>query len=146
MGKTKRGKGSKVMAIADGAGLPLAVCTHAASPHELTLVDKTIAHRFTHSKPKRLIGDLAYDSDPMDAALKAQGIELVAPHKRNRRKPKTQDGRTLRKYLKRWKVERLFAWLQNFRRCVTRYEYYEGNFLGFIHLACFIILSKRLLR
>jgi transposase len=82
----------------------------------------------------------------MDAALKKQGIDLVAPHKRNRAKPRTQDGRTLRKYLKRWKVERLFSWIQNFRRCVTRYEYYERNFLGFIHLACFLILSKRLLR
>lgn len=83
---------------------------------------------------------MAYDSDPMDKELRKQKITLVAPHKSNRVKAKTQDGRTLRKYKKRWKVERLFAWIQNYRRCVTRYEYYEENFLGFVRLACIILL------
>ncbi len=32
MGKTKRGKGTKLMAVADAAGLPLAVYTTSASP------------------------------------------------------------------------------------------------------------------
>ena len=38
MGKTKRGKGCKIMAIADGHGLPVAVCTTSASPAEVKLV------------------------------------------------------------------------------------------------------------
>jgi hypothetical protein len=40
-------------------------------------------------KPKKLIGDKAYDSDPLDAQLAELGIELIAPHKRNRKKTKT---------------------------------------------------------
>ena len=67
-----------------------------------------------------MIGDRAYDSDPLDARLQQQhGIALIAPHKSNRSRPKTQDGRQLRRYCRRWKIERLFAWLHNFRRLVT---------------------------
>lgn len=89
-----------------------------------------------------MIGDRAYDSDPLDERLAEQGIEMIAPHRRARRKPATQDGRVLRRYVRRWKVERLFAWLQNFRRVATRYEYHAENFLGFLHLACLVILLR----
>ena len=142
MGKTKRGKGTKLMAVADGAGLPLAVHTASASPHEVSLVQDTLAEGFTDGQPERLIGDKAYDSDPLDAELAAQGIEMIAPHRRNRKKAATQDGRKLRRYRRRWKVERLFAWLQNFRRLVVRYEYHAENFLGFVHLGCIRILLR----
>lgn len=93
--------------------------------------------------PERLIGDAAYDSDPLDAALREQGIELIAPHRSNRTKPATQDGRALRRYRRRWKIERLNAWLQNFRRLTVRYEYYPENFLAFAQLACIIILLRQ---
>jgi transposase len=76
-----------------------------ASPHEVTLVDATIQARFTEDPPQRLIGDRAYDSDPLDAALQEQGIQMIAPHRRNRKKPKSQDGRPVRRYRRRWKVE-----------------------------------------
>ena len=71
------------------------------------------------------------------------GIEVVAPH-RNNRKNKRQDGRRLRRYRRRWKIERLFAWLQNFRRLVVRYERYAENFLGMLHLGCCLILLRNL--
>ncbi len=142
MGKTKRGKGTKLMAMADGAGLPLAVHTSAASPHEVTLVHTTLAQGFTTEQPKRLIGDKAYDSDPLDAELKAEGIEMIAPHKRNRKKPATQDSRVLRRYRHRWKIERLNAWLQNFRRIATRFDFHAENYLGFVHLGCIRILLR----
>jgi transposase len=142
VGKTKRGKGTKLMALADRAGFPLAVHTASATPHEVTLVPDTLATTFTPERPARLIGDRAYDSDPLDIALAAQGIELIAPHRANRRKPATQDGRPLRRYRRRWKIERLFAWLQNFRRLVVRHEYHAENFLGFVHLACIMILLR----
>ena len=53
-------------------------------------------------------------------------------------------GRPLRRYRRRWKVERLFAWLQNFRRLVVRYERFAENFLGMLHLACCLILLRGL--
>lgn len=55
--------------------------------------------------PENLIGDKAHDSDPLDAALREQGVEIIAPHRSNRTL-KTQDGRRLRRYERRWVVER----------------------------------------
>lgn len=69
-----------------------------------------------------MIGDKAYDSDPLDQRLLDKyGIEMISTN-RARRKWKTQDGRPLRRYRRRWKVERLFDWLNQFRRIVVRYE------------------------
>ena len=90
-----------------------------------------------------MIGDKAYDSDALDDELaEVHGVELIAPNRRRRRK--TQDGRPLRRYKRRWKVERLFAWLLRFRRISSRWEYKSENYLGFLHLACLVILSRRL--
>src|SRR5690349_24487374 len=93
--------------------------------------------------PQNLVGHNAYDSDKLDAELKQFGIELIARHRSNR-KNKSQDGRRLRRSRRRWKIERLFAWLQNFRRLVVRYEYYAENFLGMLHLGCCLILLRNL--
>jgi hypothetical protein len=122
VGKTKRGKGTKIMGIADGHGLPLALRTESASPAEVKLVEKTMEERIVADVPERLIGDKACDSDRLDQKLMEHyGTELIAPNKVNRRTP-TQDGRPLRRCPKRWNIERLFAWLFNFRRLVVRYE------------------------
>ena len=143
MGATKRGKGTKLMAMADRFGLPLAACAASASPHEVTLVAPTLDSRFVDEMPHRLIGDRAYDADGLDVALARLGIEMIAPHRRNRKRPRTQDGRSLRRYKRRWKIERLFAWLGNFRRLVVRYERHALNYLGFVHLGCILILLRQ---
>lgn len=132
------------MAVADRSGLPVAIHTESASPHEVKLVETTLENILVNELPRRLIGDRAYDSDPLDATLRERGIEMIAPHRRNRKRPKTQDGRPLRRYKRRWKVERLFAWLGNFRRLVVRYEYHAENYLGLVHLGCIIILLRYL--
>lgn len=90
-----------------------------------------------------MIGDRAYDSDGLDAELKTLGIEMIAPHHPRRRRI-TQDGRPLRRYRRRWHVERLFSWMMRFRRLVTRYERKSVNFLAFARLACLMILLRRL--
>ena len=142
MGKTKRGKGTKLVAVADSHGFPVAVYAASAGPHEVSLVEGTLAEVLTAERPARLIGDKAYDSDPLDAELAAQGIELIAPHRANRKKAPTQDGRKLRRYKRRWKVERLFAWLHNFRRIAMRFDFHDENYLGFVHLGCIRILLR----
>ena len=58
------------MAIADRSGLPLAACAASAAPHEVTLVAPTLDSRFVGELPQRLIGDRAYDADPLDEALR----------------------------------------------------------------------------
>jgi len=145
VGKTKRGKGTKIMGLTDAFGLPIAIIATSASPHEVTLVDDTLDACFLENVPEKIIGDLAYDSDPLDKRLaEERGIEMIAPHKCSRQ-VSTQDGRALRRYRRRWKIERLFAWLQNFRRLVVRYEYHLENFLAMIQLGCIVILLRRVL-
>lgn len=134
------------MAICDGHGLPLAVHVASASPHEVRLVDATLAASFLDTLPARLIGDRAYDSDGLDAHLaETYGIEMIAAHRPHRR-TKTQDGRPLRRRRRRWKIERLFAWFHNYRRLVTRWERHAPNFLGMIHLASAVILLRAFMR
>jgi transposase len=128
VGKTKRGKGTKWMVVVDGKGLPLGKHLASASPAEVTLAETTLAsirvpnrhgRGQPRQKPQRLIADKAYDSDPLRMRLKKRGIELIVPHKANRVRKPTQDGRSLRRYRKRWKIERTNAWLGNFRRLVV---------------------------
>ena len=131
------------MAICDRHGLPLAVHVASASPYEPHLVPATLDARFLRALPPRLIGDRGYDSDLLDAQLRTQdGIQMIAANKRGR--GRTQDRRALRRARRRWKIERLFAWLHNSRRLVTRWEYHVENFLGLLQLACARILLRHL--
>jgi transposase len=110
------------------------------------LVPQVVEERFVADVPERLIGDKAYDSDRLDEQMLAlAGIEMIAPHRSNRRADrKTQDGRPLRRYLRRWKIERMFSWFYNFRRLVVRWEYHAENYLGLLRLACAVILLRHL--
>ena len=131
------------MAVVDGHGLPLAATVHSASPAEVTLAPAVFTRIPSKRRPRRVIGDKAYDCDALRAWFqKEYGVELIAPNRRNRRK--TQDGRPLRRYRRRWKVERLFAWLGNFRRIVVRWERHVHNYLGFVTLACIVVLLRHL--
>jgi len=144
VGPTKRGKGTKIIALADDHSLPLAVSIESASPHESQLVEGVLGHSFLDTLPPRLIGDKAYDSDRLDRDLAERyGIEMIAPHRGERQTP-TQDGRPLRRYRRRWRVERLFAWLHHFRRLVIRWEYHVENFFGMVRLGCMQILLRYL--
>ena len=131
------------MAIVDRHGLPLSVSTYAANHHEVTLVQLSFDFYMIEAKPENLIGDRAYDSDKLDAELKQEGVEMISPHRSNQVLRKTQDGRRLRRYERRWIVERFFAWIQWQRRLLVRWEYYAQNFLGFVQLAAMVILLKQ---
>lgn len=133
------------MVLSDGHGLPLAVNVHSASPHEVNLIEPLLDSAVLDQRaPDRLIYDLAADSDELRERLWwDRAIELVCPHRKNRVKPPTQDGRKLRRYRRRWKVERSIAWLQNFRRLVVRYERHAYLFHGFVQLACLFTTIQR---
>jgi transposase len=143
IGNTRRGKGVKILAIVDRHGLPLSVRTHAAHHHEVTLVQLRFDFYLLEAKPEHLIGDRAYDSDGRDDDLKQDGVTMIAPH-RSTRRLKAQDGRHLRRYQRRWLVERFFAWLQWKRRLLVRGEYYASNFPGVGQLASITMLLKHL--
>jgi hypothetical protein len=39
--------------------------------------------------------------------------------------------------------QRFFGWIQWQRRILVRWEYHANNFLGFVQLACLVVLLKR---
>src|ERR1700719_4912682 len=75
--------------------------------------------------------------------VRNDGIEMIAPHRSNRSKPPTQDRRRLSRYTRRWLVERFLGWIQWQRRILVRWEYHAQNFLGFVQLACLVVLFRR---
>jgi len=71
VGKTKSGKGTKLMVLAGGAGTPLGIHVEKAFPSEVTHAEVTLDNvsvkigKHKHGKPKRLVADRAYDSNKL---------------------------------------------------------------------------------
>jgi transposase len=143
------------MVLVDGAGTPLGAYLEAASPAEVTLLERTLETVAVgrpgkpgrpRKRPERLIADRGYDSNPLRGRLARRGIEPIIPARRNHNNATHQDGRMLRRYRRRWIVERTFAWLGHFRRLVVRYEHLILTDAGFFHLACALLTLRRVLK
>ena len=139
------------MVLVDGQGIPLGALLASASPHEVTLAEATLARVKVprrrgrpRNKPQRIIADKGYDSDPLRRRMKQRGIELIAPYRWNKKDKAFYDGRKLRRYRRRWKVQRTNAWFGNFRRLVVRYDRLLSVYQGFFHVACLIITLRHL--
>ncbi len=148
VGRCRAGNATKVMAIADRDGLPLALYLASGSRFDSVLTDGTLDAAFVAKLPPRLIGDKAWDAAPLQQRLWTErGIELIAP-KRGGRRPsrRRQDKRKLRRYKRRWRVEALFAQLKRFRRIATRWDVKSANFFGFLQLACSLLLLRAMRR
>jgi transposase len=151
VGKTKRGKGSKWMVVVDGQGIPLGIHVTSAAPSEMTLVDatlRTIAVPQPRGGRRRrypdcLIGDLGYDGNVVRDALARQGITPIIPYRKGRVNRPYEDWRRLRRYRRRWIIERTFAWLGHFRRLVVRYERLTSIYCAFFYFAAALIALRR---
>jgi len=139
------------MVVVDGKGIPLGVRIVSATPAEVTLAEETLStirvprpgRGRPKQKPKRVIADKGYFSAPLRDRLAERGIELIVPPKKNRL-PVTADGRKLRRYRKRWKIERTFAWMNGFRHLIVRHDRSLLIYTAFFHMACVIIAMRRL--
>jgi transposase len=127
----------------------------AASPAEVPLLDTTLETVAVgrpgkpgrpRKRPDRLIADRGDESHPLRARLARQGLEPIIPARRNRKHATHQDGRQLRRYRRRWIVERTFAWLGHFRRLVVRYERLITTSAGLFHIACALLTLRRVLK
>lgn len=143
------------MVLVDGAGTPLGAYLDSASPAEVKLLEKTLdtvsvsrAHRAGRPRkhPERLIADRGYDSNRARSILVKRGIEPIIPARSNNRNATHQDGRKLRRYRKRWIVERTIGWIGWFRRLGTRYDRHIESYAGFFHIACAIIVLRKVLK
>lgn len=94
-------------------------------------------------RPPRLIADRGYESNRVRALLVKRDIEPIIPKRRNNTIATPQDGRKLRRYRRRWLIERTNSWWQNVRRLVVRYERAVRNFEALVHMACVLITLKK---
>jgi Transposase DDE domain len=110
VGKTTRGKGTKWTVVVDGAGTPLGAYLEAASPAEVTLLERTLVTVTVgrpgkpgrpRQRPQRLIADRGYDSNPLRARMARRGIKPIIPARRHHTHATHQDGRKLRRYRRR---------------------------------------------
>lgn len=143
------------MVLVDGKGTPLGVHLDSASPSEIRLLQvtlETVAVRRTHRAgrprcyPDRLIADRGYDSNGVRQWLAALGIEPIIPKRSNNTKATHQDGRKLRRYRRRWIVERTNAWLGNFRGLLVRHTRLLETYRGFFYMACALITLRTVLK
>jgi transposase len=132
------------MLMVDREGIPLSLFTLSANEAEVNAVETLVDVRMSDKTPERLMYDKAADADWLRENLEARNVELICPHRRGRKKPATQDGRPMRRYKRRNRVERTISWLFNFRRLVVRYEWYPELFEGFAFLGCLFTVMKRL--
>lgn len=133
------------MVLADAKGLPLAVDIEAANHAEVNLIEPLLDAAATPHVPDTLIYDKAADCDALrDRLAGERGVDLVSPHRKNRVRRKKQDGRKLRRYRRRWKIERTISWLQDFRRLIVRHEFYSCIYHGFLKIACIVMAVRRL--
>lgn len=123
------------MILVDARGLPMAVTTGSASPHQSTLVHGLFDFMLTIEDPR---------SDMPDDDLAHRGLEMIGPHRRSRKRENiTQDGRPVCRYNRRCAVERTISRFQPFRCLCIRYEKSNMFFQGFLHLGYSIILRKQ---
>lgn len=97
---------------------------------------------YPRTKSRRLNSNKAADVDALRLRLKKRGVELMCTHQSNRKRPVLQDGRSLRLYRRRRTIERIVAWLGNFRRLVVRYEGKSKMFLPVLKVACLMITLR----
>ncbi|HEY1811457.1 MAG TPA: IS5 family transposase [Kofleriaceae bacterium] len=146
VGRCRAGNATKVMAIADRNGLPLALYLASGNRYDSVLTERTLDAAFVAKLPPRLIGDRAWDAGVLQQRLwDERKIDLIAP-KRGGQRPsrRKQDGRKLRRYKRRWRVEWLFSQLKRFRRLATRWELKAANFFGFLQLASCVLILRAL--
>jgi transposase len=87
-----------------------------------------------------VIADKGHDSDPLRDELEVNGFEPIIPHRKNRVRACRNDGRRLRRYRRRWKIERTNAWLHCYRAVAVRWFHYLFMY-GALVYHCFIHMA-----
>jgi IS5 family transposase len=131
------------MVLANGTGIPLTCSTHSAERAEVKLAAETVDQACHTKVPTPLIADKGYDSDELRDEMAEKNVLLISSHRQNRKHTSRQDGRRMRRYSRRWIVERTISWIGQFRRRVVRYEYHSQIDQALIQLACGYICLRR---
>ena len=164
MGVGYKGKGTTVVMVADANGLPLGLALGSAGENERqqgqrAVDDVRIPRRCgrPRQRPARLLADKGFSSAAFRTFLRARHIVPVIPtYRRGRRlkgdqplnpRPKQRLRRHDPRLLaQRWPIERTFAWLDNFRRLLSRFDRSLAHYRAFCLLAFILLSLTRLLK
>lgn len=145
VGLIRKGKGTRLQVLVDAKGVPLGLSVAPASTGETAMGQGSPAFMEPEVQPDQWAGDSGCDCDALDEALAEPGVELIAPQRSNRRPATaTQDGCPLRRYRRRWIVERTIAWLGNHRRLLSRREQRASPFASCALPGCLMIALRHL--
>ncbi len=128
MGRSRGGLTTKIHALVDAHGNPVALTLSAGQTHDSKAVEGLLA---TIKGNGVLLADRAYDSDPLRTLALAHGFWANIPSKSNRMKPH-RFSKSL--YQKRNLVERFFNKIKHYRAIATRYDKKPENFLAAVKL------------
>jgi transposase len=126
----------KLEVVTDASGLPLGMAAAAANVPETDLLKPALDDVPVEVPPGTpVIADKGHDSDPLRDEVEENGYRPIIPHRKNRVKPSRNDGRRLRRYRRRWRVERTNAWLHCYRGVAVRWSYYSFMYVGMVYIA-----------
>jgi transposase len=126
----------KLEVVTDKNGLPLGMTVAAANVCEQELLVPALNDVPVPVPPGTpVIADKGHDSDPLRDDLEAEGLVPIIPHRKNRVRASRNDGRRLRRYCRRWKIERTNAWLHCYRALAVRWSHYLFIYVGLVYLA-----------
>jgi IS5 family transposase len=126
----------KLEVVVDGSGLPLGMATAGANVSEQALLIPALDDiPLTLAEGTPVVADKGHDSDALRDELNAEGFEPIIPHRRNRKRASRNDGRRMRRYRRRWKVERTNAWLHCYRGLAVRWSYYAFMYAGLVYVS-----------
>jgi transposase len=139
----RRKSGSKHHVLTDAQGVPLAATVTAANVNEVTQVVEVLSEMPPvggkpgpkRTRPERLQGDKAYDSEPLRELLRELGITPILPERNS-------DEEGLGVW--RWFVERTISWLHAFGRLRRRLDRLTDLQNAFLRLACALICLRLL--
>ena len=133
VGCSRGGRNTKIHALADAKGRLLAILLTGGQAHDCPIAERLIRR----VKPaKRMLGDKAYDSTELREQLDEQGTKPVIPNRSNRKHPFSFNKRL---YKLRWRIERAFNRLKDFRRVATRYDRLGHNYLACVCLVAALV-------
>lgn len=129
MGRSRGGLTTKIHALVDANGLPIAL---KLTPGQANDGRSAADMLDTIGKDQMLLADRAYDSDALRRTLAARGAQANVKPMPQRTQPPPFDRKL---YRRRNLIERFFSKLKHFRAVATRYEKHSANYLGLIKLA-----------
>jgi IS5 family transposase len=134
----------KLEVVTDASGLPLGMATAGANASEQELLVPALDDvPLDIPTGTPVVADKGHDGDPLRDELEAEGFTPVIPHRRNRTRPSRNDGRRLRRYRHRWRVERTNAWLHCYRAVAVRWAYYPFLYTGLVYLSFIHLALQR---